>query len=196
MKTLALFDFDGTMTRRDSFLDFLLFAFGPAGVGTQAIPLAPTLLAYAVGILRNDVAKERVVQRFFRSFQEERLRALGAAYAARRIPRIMKQSALRRLRWHQAEGHRVVIVSATFYELLEPWAREQGVELIATAMEARDGRLTGGLATPNCYGPEKVRRLCLLLEPSAYPVIYAYGDSRGDREMLALATHPHYRAFR
>jgi len=91
----------------------------------------------------------------------------------------------------------VVLASASLELLLEPWARAAGVDdVLATRLEVRDGRLTGRLAGPNCYGPEKVARLEALVGDLAGVELYAYGDSRGDRELLAAAQHPVYRPFR
>jgi phosphoserine phosphatase len=47
-----------------------------------------------------------------------------------------------------------------------------------------------GFISKNCYGQEKVNRL-LEVEPDRKNYyLYAYGDSRGDREMLAFADFP------
>ena len=51
-----------------------------------------------------------------------------------------------------------------------------------------DGELTGELARPNVRGPEKVKRLDEWLEGDRQPAfVWAYGDSTGDRELLARA---------
>jgi len=68
--------------------------------------------------------------------------------------------------------------------------------LISTEIEVVDDRLTGRLACENCYGPEKVKRIHLLLSLRDYDPIYAYGDSTGDKEMLALTKHSHYKHFK
>jgi len=69
------------------------------------------------------------------------------------------------------------------------------MEIISTRLETKDGLLTGNFATPNCYGPEKVRRIREVVDLSAYQTVYAYGDSRGDREMLEIAHEKGYRVF-
>jgi phosphoserine phosphatase len=70
-----------------------------------------------------------------------------------------------------------------------------GIEIISTEIEISNNKITGKLSTANCYGPEKVNRLKKLLSMDDYSTIYAYGDSKGDREMLALAQHPHFKPF-
>lgn len=95
------------------------------------------------------------------------------------------------LQQHLSQGHEVYIVSASMAEWIRPWASENGVNrVIGTKPEVdADGRLTGRFASTNCHGREKVRRL-LEREPcrESYD-LYAYGDSRGDKEMLEFADH-------
>ena len=80
---------------------------------------------------------------------------------------------------------------------LEPWARMNGFELLCTQAEwTTDGKYSGQFATPNCHGPEKVRRLMEVVEPGEYEAVLAFGDSSGDKEMLALASEAHFKPFR
>jgi phosphoserine phosphatase len=56
------------------------------------------------------------------------------------------------------------------------------------------GCVTGKLLGSNCWGIEKVARLQDWLQrPRNTYTLYAYGDSRGDLELLAAADHPYYR---
>lgn len=103
---------------------------------------------------------------------------------------------MERVRWHQNEGHDVVIVSASMAEWLQPWCDQNSIVLISTRLEVKEGRLTGRFATKNCYGPEKANRVKAAYDLSRYDHIFAYGDSRGDRELLALADEPFYKPFR
>jgi phosphatidylglycerophosphatase C len=105
----------------------------------------------------------------------------------------LRPDVLARLRWHQAEGHRTVLVSAGLRAYLAPLAARLGVDhVICTDLAvAADGRLTGGLAGGNCRGPAKAQRLAAWLEAAAAPgPLWAYGDSAGDADLLALADHP------
>lgn len=95
-----------------------------------------------------------------------------------------------RVQEHKRRGHRLVLVSASPALYLTVWAARAGFDaVLATELEFRDGRVSGRLATPNCWGAEKVRRLQQWFGSDHPHVLYAYGDSRGDREMLALAGH-------
>jgi len=194
---VAAFDFDGTLTTRDTLLPFLRFYAGPAGFALGMARSIATITAYGLRMMRNDVAKERLLQRFLRGADQAALAQCGQQYARKRLPQLVRSTALNRLRWHQAQGHRVVIVSASLDIYLKPWAEEIGIDqVLCTSLESSaDGRISGRLGSVNCYGPEKLRRLRDSLgDPSDY-ILYAYGDSRGDRELLASADHSFYRRF-
>lgn len=117
------------------------------------------------------------------------------AYAAQRVPQILRPKGLECLRAHREQGHRVVVISASPEDWIAPWCASEGVECLATRLARRDGELPGAIVGDNCRNGEKVRRLCELLELSAYGEIHAYGDSAGDREMLAIADYPNFRPF-
>jgi phosphatidylglycerophosphatase C len=95
--------------------------------------------------------------------------------------------ALERIAWHQAQGDRVVVVSASLDAYLVPWCSSLGVELICTELEIRDGLLTGRYVEGDCYGPEKPRRIRLRYALADYDTVYAYGDGDDDLPMLRLA---------
>jgi HAD superfamily phosphoserine phosphatase-like hydrolase len=91
------------------------------------------------------------------------------------------------LKKHQAEGDRVIIVSASMRCWLQPWCDKNNIELLSTQLEFKNGEFTGRFLTKNCHGKEKENRIKELLNLKDYETIYAYGDSSGDTQMLALA---------
>lgn len=194
---VAAFDFDGTLTYRDTLLPFLLRLAGWGGVLRGTVPLLPTLLGYGLRLTPNDVAKERVLQRFLAGMDGEELHRAGARYAEEQLPALVRPAALTRLHWHQAQGHRCVVISASIEHYVAPWARAAGFDDVLATRLALDhhGRVTGRYDGANCYGAEKERRLCGLLGACENFEIYAYGDSRGDRQLLALADHAYYRTM-
>lgn len=196
--TVAVFDFDGTITRgSDSTAAFCLAEVPAARVLRAVLRAAPELARYPLGLAGRQGLKESLLIGLFRGLDDRELRARAAAWAVRRLPGWVRPAALDRLRWHQAQGHRVVVASASLEIVVGPWARTAGVgDVLATRLQVRDGRLTGRLDGPNCYGPEKVRRLRALLGDLDGFELYAYGDTNGDRELLAAAQHAAYRPFR
>ncbi len=194
---VAVFDFDGTITRRDSTIAFCLAVVPPWRLWPSVARLSPQLAGYGLGLVRNHVVKEALLGAFFTGVHEVALAQQAATWALRSLPGLVRPAALTRLRWHQSRGHRVVIASAALGIFLEPWARAVGIrDVLATALAAEDGRLTGRIQGANCYGREKVNRLQALLGNLEAIELYAYGDSRGDRELLAVAHHSFYRPFR
>lgn len=188
---LALFDFDGTITHADSFEPFLYFA-APRRVALGSALLAPLLAAHRVGRVRASTLRAACAYVGFRGRREQELDELGARYAEG-LGRLVRPEALEQIRWHQAQGDTVVVVSASLHPYLSAWCRARGVELICTELDARAGRLTGRYRGGDCTGPEKARRVRQRYELSRYPVIYAYGDTPEDAELLALAHRRYYR---
>ena len=192
---VAAFDFDGTVTRSETLGPFLVHTLGAARVARDALVLSPTLTGYALGLIRNDIAKERVFVRCLGGMQMDVLRQRAERFAATGLPRLIRREALRRLAWHKRQGHRCVVISASLELYVKPWAISAGFDdVIATHIEILpDGRTTGRLAGANCFGLEKVRQLEALLGGRSRYTLYAYGDSRGDKELLAAADRGYYR---
>lgn len=191
MAGLAAFDFDGTLTTRDTFVSFLVRVAGRRTLGLAG--------ARAAGSLRTtkgarDSVKLTLCRSILAGRHRDELTRLGEIHAADVLARHLRPDAVARLRWHHDQGHRVVIVSASLDTYLSPVARELGVEhLLCTTVEYdAEGRATGGLVDGNCRGVEKERRLRAWMEASGCDgPIWAYGDSAGDAELLAMADHPH-----
>lgn len=192
---LALFDFDGTLTRRDTYTRLLRYAVGGPRFYTSLAVLTPAIAAYFMGQVSRTELKIRILTRCLGGYPVARYRELADQFAREQIPQLLRESAVNRLRWHQSRGDRVIVVSASMREWLEPFCREHDVELLCTEIEVEEGRLTGRLVGSNCSGVEKVRRVQQHLDLRQYAAVHAYGDSRGDREMLALAHHAWYRRF-
>ena len=192
---VAAFDFDGTLTRRDTLLPFLLHVLGAATVMRHGFVLLPTLVGYGLGMIRNDVAKERVLTRSFSGADMGVLREKAAQFAEHKLPELIRPEASRRLDWHKKQGHRCIVVSASLDLYVQPWALKAGFnDVIASRLETlEDGRATGRLLGENCFGIEKVRRLEALLGPRSGYTLFAYGDSRGDKELLSSADFAFYR---
>ncbi len=193
---LALFDFDGTITTKDSLADFIQFAVGIPTYYLGLVILSPVLIAYFLNIIPNHFAKETLLAHFFKSWDVDRFKKLADEYGREQIDTIVRPNAMKRIRWHQEQGHKVVIVSASIECWLKRWCEKNNIDLIATRLEIRNSRLTGKFSTRNCYGMEKVNRVKEAYKLSLFAHIYAYGDSSGDKEILALANESFYKPFR
>ena len=193
---LALFDFDGTITTKDSMVEFILYAVGKKAYYLGLLKLSPMLVAYKLKLYPNHKAKERFLAYFFKEMRIKEFQELVTAYGESEIGKIVRDKAIEKIAWHKAQGDEVVVVSASMECWLKSWCDKKNIKLIATKLEILDGRFTGKFATKNCYGQEKVNRLRACYRMEDYSHIYAYGDSKGDREILALADESFYKPFR
>ncbi len=193
---LVLFDFDGTITTKDSLVDFIQYAVGKSTYYVGLLKLSPMLVAYTFKLIPNHIAKEKLIAHFFKGWDTDRFQKLAEQYSSEQINKIIRPKAIEKIKWHQEQGHKVVIVSASIECWLEAWCDIQNIELISTQLEMGDNKLTGKFATKNCYGIEKANRVLNAYNINDYEYICAYGDSRGDRELLALADASFYKPFR
>lgn len=197
MNTIAAFDFDGTLTDRDSLLPFLFFTAGTSQTLGKLLMSLPVLAAFTLGLESRQATKEYVLTKFFKGLPENDLRALAQVFAAEELDKYVSKNGFKRIKWHLCQGHRCVLVSASLELYLRPWAEAKGfANVFASILQTdQDGNITGKLVGRNCWGIEKTRRLQEVLGPKENYVLYAYGDSQGDKELLALADHPYYRAL-
>lgn len=195
MKKLALFDFDGTLTTRDTLLEFIKFYKGTFNFYLGFLLLSPLLVLYKLKIIPNWRAKEYTLRYFFKGEPAEIFNEKACAFALHSVPALLRKEAVEKLWWHKKNGHEVMVVSASAVNWIKPWTDKLEVGLIATELQVRNGLLTGRISGKNCYGMEKVARVCAKLVIEDFVEVYAYGDSSGDKELLGLATHPFYRSF-
>jgi HAD superfamily hydrolase (TIGR01490 family) len=190
---LALFDFDGTITRDDTFTRFVRFAVRPGRLILGGVLLSPLVVGYRLNWVSASRARPIVARVGFQGERAESVRELGRRYASEVLPGVIRRRAMDRIEWHQRQGDLVVVVSASLDVYLDPWCESVGVQRICTELEERSGRLTGRYCHGDCSGAEKVRRILEQHEPGRYPLIYAYGDTSEDRDMLGLAHRKYYR---
>jgi len=158
--------------------------------------LSPMLIAYKLKVIPNYKAKEYMLSYFFKGTSEKKFMQVANEYSLKHIDTILRPKAMEKIAWHKEQGHKTVIVSASIECWLKPWCDENSLELIATKLEIKDGIVTGKFLTKNCYGIEKAHRIHEEYNLSDYDHIYAYGDSRGDKELLELADESFYKPFR
>lgn len=196
-RVVAVFDFDHTLINRDSLVPFLFYAKGFKKSTLYLLALMPVFISFLMGIASRQEVKERILTLFFKGMSMEQLQALGNRYAEEKLDSFLKPEAMDRLKWHQSQGHRCLVVSASPEFYLKPWVARHGIEaVLASRLElTAGGELTGRLAGINCWGMEKRRRLETYLGSRDGYELYVYGDSRGDQELLAFANHPYYQKF-
>ena len=197
---VAAFDFDGTLTQRDTFTPFLLRGLGWPRFLWAIIQCLPWLAGYALRLVPNDVAKQKLMRVTLQGRSTLEMDDWTARWLASDFPGQLRDWTMARLAWHQQAGHCCVMVSASPNIYLERVAAQLGFDdLICTEMAVMDGYLTGAMRTPNCYGEQKVVRLTAWLKArfgvasADAVVLYAYGDTAGDKPMLRMAVQGWYR---
>jgi phosphatidylglycerophosphatase C len=193
---VAAFDFDGTLTRRDSLLPYLQRGLGWPRFLWAMLLSSPWLAAFALRLMSNHRAKARLLKIALGGRTEREIAGWTSTFVRQYLPAQWQPDMLAHLRRHQELGHACVIVSASPGIYLHEVGRVLGMDaVLCTELATRDGALTGDMATPNCHGPEKVRRLqaWLVARGLQRPVVlHAYGDSSGDVPLLNLADYAHY----
>jgi phosphatidylglycerophosphatase C len=193
--TVAAFDVDNTLTVRDCVMPFMRRV---AGVNVLLRTVASQPLT-VFSLLKNkdrNALKALFVSEVFAGRSESEVNEQGVLFAARVGNGWMRDDVVKRLRWHQSQGHVVVLVSASLSPYLEPLGDLLEVDaVLCTELESDGNVFTGNIRGANCRGAEKVRRLQSWCDSSGIPVSsvrYAYGDSSGDTEMLASVENPNY----
>lgn len=194
--TVVAFDFDETLTRRDTVVPFLRRLAGDRGLAlglmTRSHRLAPAALR------RNrDALRALATEHVFRGRPIREVEAHAREFGDQIVAAGLRPDTTGRLAWHRDAGHRVVIVSASYEQYVRIVGDHLGVDaVLATRLEVQSERCTGRLLGPNCRGPEKVARLRAWLSDEGLGLddvsLWAYGDSPGDRELLAASQHPHW----
>ncbi|NZA26238.1 HAD family hydrolase [Luteimonas sp. SJ-92] len=190
---LALFDFDGTITDRETMPDFMLAAVRPARLAVGKVLLAPLVVGYRLGLVPGTVVRAAICRFGFWRIPRAELERHGADFATRFLPSTLRPEAMERIAWHKARGDRVVVVSGGLDLYLAHWAEGQEVALLCSSLQHRDGRFTGRYRGRQCVGVEKMRRVQAAYPASEYGRIFAYGDTSEDRELLAMAHEAYYR---
>ena len=193
MKKIYAFDFDGTLTTKDTLIEFIRFAKGTLGFGWGFARHAHLLVLMKLGLYPNWKAKQKVFTYFFKDMKLEDFNALCQAFAAS-SGHLLRPAGIKAIQQAQNEGSEVLIVSASIDNWVQPFFAD--VKVLGTQIEVIDGKLTGRFLTKNCYGQEKVNRILTLFPDRKDYHLTAFGDSRGDKEMLAFADESYFKPFR
>ena len=195
-QAIVAFDFDGTLTVRDSFTQFLRWRAGAGGWIGGLARMTPDLAAYAGHRVRGRL-KAASVREFLKGVPRVQLEADAEAFAGQVWPGFIRYDALACWKdWGERGAYRV-IVTASPETTVAPFARRLEAEaLLGTQLVFdADDRVAGSFAGPNCRGEEKVRRLRAAFGEDMQ-LAAAYGDTTGDTEMLAMADEAGFRRFK
>lgn len=200
---IIAFDFDGTITTADTFALFLRYYAGTLRWLGNILRLMPTFIAYKVGRIDRHAVKAAVVNRFFAGEPIAKIESTAERFAKEIIPNYVRPAALAHVKAKLADRNvgpeTLYICSASIGPYLRYWARSTGIHpahVMATELESDGATATGGLKGYNVWGANKVRRIFDQFAPQSVKILEAYGDTRGDREMLHAAEASYFRPFR
>jgi phosphatidylglycerophosphatase C len=194
-RKIAVFDFDGTITTRDSLIEFIKFTNGTVSLALGLFLFSPLLILYKLKLYPNWKVKQRLFNYFYGGMEYAHFKELGNQFA-QVIEKFIRPKALKQINNILDANDSLYIISASIDEYVRPWCELHNVNhVICTQIEVRDNKLTGRFMTENCYGEEKVNRL-LKEEPlrNEYYLV-AYGDNQGDKELIELADEGYYNKF-
>lgn len=195
MQAIAFFDFDGTITNKDTMLALAEYRKGKAGYLIDMLRLSPSLVALKLNLLSAQKAKQLFLRHFFGGMSAAAFNKLCEDFSANILPSLIRKDAWQAIQQHIANGDKVVVVSASAENWIAHWCNKNNIPFLGTRLEIKNDMVTGIISGINCNGKEKVSRIKEAFNLADFETVYAYGDSSGDKEMLAIATNPHFRPF-
>lgn len=195
--TIAVFDFDGTLTQKDTLFEFIKFSKGKFQFYGTFLLFLPLLVIMKLRLLPNWQVKQLIFSFLYKNVSISEFDLWGI-YFVHEIDKILRPKALETLKQHKENGDKIVIISASIENWIIPWAKKQDIDtVLATKIEIfNKGNISGSFLTKNCYGQEKVNRFLEMFPNRNDYYIIAYGDSRGDKEMIEFANEGYYNKFK
>lgn len=194
-RMLSVFDFDGTLTRHDSFIPFLRFAFGNRVFSRRIVTMAlPTLRCLGKKMTRDEL-KEILITTFLTDVEEKWVSTKAEQFCQAYWSRLMRPAGLMAVANEVRSSATVTLCSASPEIVLRPFAERLGIGLIGTQLEVKEGKFTGRISGHNCRCMQKIIRLEKDYGPLTDYDLRAWGDTRGDYELLSAAADPHWRHF-
>ncbi len=193
-RRVAVFDLDGTVTRSDTYLAFLLryLRARPQRL-IRCIGLPAVLALYAAKLKTNSFVKQQFLAAVFGGVSRAEMERASAVFVKRILADQVRPAALERIRAHREAGDRVVLATASFDVYVDMLAQRLGVDEVVSSRVGwtADGRVSGQLDGANCYGPEKLRRVTAVLGQRPTETVVAYSDSHADLPLLNWADEPY-----
>ncbi|ESK40581.1 HAD hydrolase, family IB [Acinetobacter nectaris CIP 110549] len=184
---LALFDFDETITSRDTFGPFLKSTANRTKQYLTILKLSPYFIGFKLKYISDKRFRTKLCYTAFKDYPQSTLTHIADSFAHEYLNTVILPHALNRIQWHLSQGDRVVVVSSSLDIYLKPWCKQYSLDLICNELECINSRYTGKLVGGDCGGIDKAIRIQNKYNLSDYQTIYAYGDSPNDLAMLELA---------
>lgn len=196
---LIIFDFDGTITTKDTFALFLRYYAGFWRWLKNILILLPVFISYKLGRIDRHAVKAAVIKRFFSNAEVSDIEKRAQTFAREVIPNLIRPQAMECFRAKMAEADRVYICSASITPYLHYWADSLDFpreNVLAVELGESSGILSGEIKGYNVWGENKIRRIFETFGSDSVQIAEAYGDSEGDRQLLNAAKASFFRPFR
>ncbi|PWH82383.1 hypothetical protein DIS18_09015 [Algibacter marinivivus] len=185
-KTIAVFDLDGTITSKDTYLEFIKYFNGQLNFYIGIIILSPFIVLFYLGLLNNVKLKELFFSFFFKKFNASEIVQKGVEFSTKILPSLCYKSALKVLKWHEDNNHDILILTASSDIWLEHWCKSKNYKLICTKFEKINDNFTGKIDGKNCFGEQKKVLLIQYFKNHNYTYSFGYGDSKSDKHYLDI----------
>jgi phosphatidylglycerophosphatase C len=195
-KKIAFFDFDGTITTRDSMPEIIKFLKGRSAFYTGILMNMQWFIAYQINLISAGLLKEKILSYFFSGMPEHIFQEQCDLFADRKLPGLIRPDAIAEMDRLRKEGFEMVIVSASAENWIRNFAKRKSLQLIATKLQVKNGTITGKIEGKNCKGEQKVISIQEKWDLASFDKIYVYGDTPADKPMMALASQSFYKPFR
>ncbi|MGL1889137.1 MAG: haloacid dehalogenase-like hydrolase [Reichenbachiella sp.] len=192
---IALLDFDGTLTDKDTLFDLAKFSTSKYKYLYKIMLLTPVFVIMKLKLLSKQKGKGYFLKLFYNGMTEQDFNETCTKYCRERLPQIIRPKGLSKIEEFIVNDYEIFIVSASPENWIKPWAHQYKIKVIATHLELVNQKITGNIAGINCNGQEKVNRINQEIDLSQYDEILVFGDTKGDLPMLELATQKHYKPF-
>ena len=194
MKKLYCFDFDGTLTKRDTLFAFLKF-YDCRRFFISYLKHLPLFIMSKLKIANTERVKKSFISSVLKGESQEKIQQKAQQFFNENYPKIIRENTLEFIQNIDRENTESYIVTASLDIWVQPFAAHLGMHLIATEARFEGGVYSGNFKTKNCTGEEKVKRIKKAIENKKFDKIIAFGDSEGDREMLEWADESYYQFF-
>ena len=194
MKKLYCFDFDGTLTYKDTMFLFLKF-YDSGKYYSQFVKHLPLFILLKFKLMDAEKVKRSFISAVLKGEKQTKIHEKSKQFFAENYPVLFRENALDFINNIDRNKTESLIVTASLDIWVQPFADKFGMKLLATRADFQEGIFTGNFVGRNCNGPEKVSRIKEEIKNQKFDKTIAFGDTSGDKQMLNWANESHYRFF-
>ncbi|WP_370895818.1 HAD family hydrolase [Chryseobacterium gossypii] len=194
MKKLYCFDFDGTLTYKDTMFMYLRF-YDPARFRIQFLRHVPLFILLKLRLAETEKVKKSFIGSILKGQTREKIEKKSQQFFEQHYPKIVRENALDFIKNIDRNNTQSLLVTASLDIWAKPFAEALQMQLVSTRAEFKNGVFTGNFIGKNCNGKEKLIRIQEEIDHSKYDKIIAFGDTSGDKYMLKWANEGHYQFF-